>query len=1488
MRNTTPILVFLLTIIKFSVLAQQTAPGPVLFKSGNYETSANLDQYVNNPALFDEQSFNNTWYGVFQFAAIPTIEQQNYLKIQGVTIIGYIPNNAYVVSVPKTTGVQTAKQAGVHSLFQLLPEHKMTTAFYKGEIPEWAVFMPGMVDINIELFEGVTTAVFMQTMRTTMVTVLNDEPSLHKITVRIPSKSITEVASSPVVLWIQPILPKVMAENVPGKTLSRSNVLTDGYRNLTGKNVKIGIWDGGVVGPHLDFLNRLSVEEPGTSSDHATHVCGTMAGSGNIDPKARGMASKAFVYGYDFNGTLATEINNSILTKQIVISQHSYGYGDAFVNCTTKDPYMTESREQDQTVSANPYFMHIHSAGNSQGVCTGGWGTTTGKAAKNILVVANVSSAEVVHSSSSCGPVNDGRLKPEISALGVDVYSSTPNNTYTGGYIGTSMATPVVSGVSAQLYERYRQLNANLDPPASLLKAVMCNTAKDVGNAGPDYKYGYGILNGLKAVKTLEANTYTTGSLSQGNMSATPITVPAGATKLKVLLCWTDAAALANASPALVNDLDLLVRNPSNTTVLPWILTPSSPATVAVRGADHLNNSEQVTIDNPTAGTYNIEVTGFAVPSGVQSYSVAWEVETPFMTLTYPMGGEHFVPGSSVTVHWDNAGVTSTQTLQYSTNGGSSWTTISSTIASTLKQYTWTVPSLNGVKTMMRVFSGTLTDDTDSAFSIINTTGALTFAVGCTANDVKISWSAVTGATHYDITSLNSTTGDWDTVAKAITTTTGTVSGLTLGSTYWYSVVARTNTTGAVGERSYAQSYTAPATAIPPPIVFNAVTPSINNVCEGGNVTLTADAQAGTAALASYVFSTNTSAALDPMGSASTIIGSNVDDVPSSPINIGFTFNLGQTDYTQLSVSPDGWVKLGSTTSSSQSANAVISTTNIPKIYPFWDNMATGTTGDVKTQLIGNSPNQIFIVQWFVTLPYNTTGPANTTFQLWLYETSNKIEFRYGTMGATTSASASAGITIGSTTFRSITFSSNTQSASTANNANTTPPALGRIYTFALPAVTNITWSPATFLTATTGVSVNAQNMTTGVNYTVTATDASGCIATKQYQQLLQSKPKVGFTINNTTQPRNTNSFTLTDTTAGNWLTRTWSFGDGNNSTLNPVSKSYTAIGTYNVKLKVNTLVGCTDSIQKQVTVTSSTPTVNANNLQIQSITGTSMQLSWTNGNGQQRIVLARANAAVNTTLADNATAYTANAQFGQGTQLADGSYVVYKGTANTVTVTGLNILSNYQYAVVEFSVDNAINMYQPLPYLTGQATTLPVNWLTFDVKSNGTKTADLNWSTASETNNSHFEIERSYDAKNWITRDRVKGNGTTNLVSRYGYADDITGIGSADVLYYRLKQVDYNGEYAYSAIRMVNLSTGSHEYTIYPNPSNQLVRIDHASINGVEVDIQNLSGKTVYHVQSYLSGQPIDLGEVPAGLYFVRLIRDDMSIHSEKLIIQH
>jgi hypothetical protein len=210
--------------------------------------------------------------------------------------------------------------------------------------------------------------------------------------------------------------------------------------------------------------------------------------------------------------------------------------------------------------------------------------------AKNVLTVGNIDTAFNISASSSRGPVNDGRIKPEITAVGQSVLSTFPNNAY-ANFSGTSMACPTTVGSLALLEERYRQLHSGQSAPGPLLKAIVCNSAVDIGNSGPDFKFGFGVLNDRKSRRShRECSTWFQSSVAGGDSVIHTISVPSGASLLKVMLYWRDPAADMAASNTLINDLDLTVIDPTATSFQPWVLNPSSSVNnTAVRG----RNSEQ-------------------------------------------------------------------------------------------------------------------------------------------------------------------------------------------------------------------------------------------------------------------------------------------------------------------------------------------------------------------------------------------------------------------------------------------------------------------------------------------------------------------------------------------------------------------------------------------------------------------------------------------------------------------------------------------------------------------------------------------------------------------------------------------------------------------------------------------------------------------------------------------------------------------------------
>jgi hypothetical protein len=157
-----------------------------------------------------------------------------------------------------------------------------------------------------------------------------------------------------------------------------------------------------------------------------------------------------------------------------------------------------------------------------------------------------------------------------------------------------------------------------------LIKALMIHAASDLGNTGPDYQYGWGIINAQKSVNLISTGSYIEGVIptSAGRQEFT-FEITGG--DARVTLAWTDPAGDPAAASALVNNLDLVLIAPDGTLHYPWILDPANPASAATTGVNNRDNVEQVLVSNALTGTWTARVSGASVPIGPQSFALIGE-----------------------------------------------------------------------------------------------------------------------------------------------------------------------------------------------------------------------------------------------------------------------------------------------------------------------------------------------------------------------------------------------------------------------------------------------------------------------------------------------------------------------------------------------------------------------------------------------------------------------------------------------------------------------------------------------------------------------------------------------------------------------------------------------------------------------------------------------------------------------------------------------
>mgnify|MGYP006273706065 CR=1 FL=1 len=737
----------------------------------------------------------------------------------GIDLLSYVPCNTYVAAWPKGTDLDVLDRLGATAIVQprgMVKRHlslRSTSA-----VPDHALSGDGELMVHATLFRAADRSALVDRADRLGWTVRDDGRPDHVLSLTIKPRDLGRLADLPSVLFIEPVDPPSEPENRTGATLARSNVISDPLgRAYDGRGIVIGHQDDGAIeNDHADWTGRVTHAAGPSSGDHGDHIAGTLIGAGNRDPRGRGLAFGARLY-YTSVYDIVNDMANRFNIDSVLITSTSYSNG-----CNAG--YTSFAQQHDQQVLDLPGLMHVFSAGNSGfsncGYGAGsGWGNVTGghKQGKNVLAVANSDDEDVINGSSSRGPAHDGRIKPDIAAKGTSVYSTTDLNAT--GYTsktGTSMSCPMVAATLAQLYQAYRDINGVTAVPSDVLKCVLLNSADDIGNTGPDYTWGWGRTNALEAVEMLESNNILIDQVDNGGSNTHSLTVPAGTEQVNVMVYWHDVTATVGASTALVNDLDMTVTTPGGSTRQPWVLDPtpnaanlSAPATT---GVDRLNNVEQITIDNPSAGTHTIDISGFNVPFGPQRYVLTWQLRTDDITVTFPNGGEHFEPGQSELVRWDALGDAGSFTVELSTDGGGSWSSIG-TASGAHRFFDWTVPNTPSDQVRIRVSRGSTTDVSDADAHIMDVPTGLALSDNC-PGEAFFTWNATPGADRYVVFALGT---NYMEPIDTVSTNSAVVSGLTIGASNWYSVQA-IHTNGAVGERAVAIDYTHTGTGTCHPI----------------------------------------------------------------------------------------------------------------------------------------------------------------------------------------------------------------------------------------------------------------------------------------------------------------------------------------------------------------------------------------------------------------------------------------------------------------------------------------------------------------------------------------------------------------------------------------------------------------------------------------------------------------------------------------------
>ncbi|MBI5868971.1 MAG: S8 family serine peptidase [candidate division Zixibacteria bacterium] len=596
--------------------------------------------------------------GVIQFDRLPDSLTRVRLAEQGVVLRAYLPDRAYLATIPSTTRMADLSWAGIQWVGALRAEEKLAEVLATGGTPQFSRDSSGASRIKVKLYDHVRpedAATWLASQYGARI--VGQSTLANVVEVALPADNWFDIAHDERVVWLEPYLEPMLLNN-SCRAVVGADVAQAAPYSLDGSGVWIGEWDGGWADKgHPDFEKRVTQLGGGAVHWHSTHVAGTVIGTGTQSGGTyKGIAPAANLVSQQWWGgvsDLQSSYQTNITDYHIDISQNSWGTGASPINVGNCNAvlgnYFIECGALDDIVRGDlgkPVSISW-SAGNerSQGSSyCGSIGFTYGSltpygTAKNLITVGAINSNNSSMTSfSSWGPTDDGRIKPELVAPGCQsdgdygVTSTWPG----GGYntiCGTSMASPVVSGCMALWYQQYRNLHPGQNPLASTVKSVFVETADDLAELGPSYDFGYGRINVVKAIDLLNAGSFLEDQLNDGTAFDWTFNYDGSLPQVSFTLAWDDPGAAENANPTLVNDLDLALISPSGLiTLFPWRLDPANPLNPAINAVDHINNLEQVRRTTlPETGLWKVRVTGYGVAMGPQKFSLAY---TPGIVLS--------------------------------------------------------------------------------------------------------------------------------------------------------------------------------------------------------------------------------------------------------------------------------------------------------------------------------------------------------------------------------------------------------------------------------------------------------------------------------------------------------------------------------------------------------------------------------------------------------------------------------------------------------------------------------------------------------------------------------------------------------------------------------------------------------------------------------------------------------------------------------------
>lgn len=622
-------------------------------------------------------------YYLIQFTGPVKNVWKNEIIKHGGIIYDYIPHFTFIVSLKNSEVDKLEKLPFVRWIGYYHPAYKISPYIGKMEYKDPARANDPWLNLRVSLFYDADVDKVISQLKDLGAQIekiaCHEEYRIKRIIFDISPEKLNEVAHIKSIKWIEE-MPEYTLYNNTTRWVLQTNVSNDTVlwaHGIRGDGQILSVMDTGI-----DYLSCFFRDPEGDpfGPDHRKIQAHHLYGSAQAyDDHGHGTHVSGTACGNDYTMTY-DEYNGMAKNARMVMQDISYGGGNltppsplttgfqdamndgAFAQTnswgyTSGSQYATESRDIDNFMYNNKYFLVLFAAGNSGPSSSTVHPPATAKDDITVGASCQNPGENNIAGFSSRGPADDGRLEPTVSISGTDandqcpdqwnpgpnaIYSAlnsgtTPTQTcewVADDWCGTSMATPAACGAAALVRQYYMdgwyptgspEPGNAFTPTNDLLKATLINSAVDMGTANiPNNDEGWGRLlldNALYfAGDQRELRIAEHDGINTNDSVIYTYNVDNNAEPLEIVLVWSDIGGAVNANPAIVNDLDLTVNSPTGETYYGNVFSGGQSTTGG--SYDRLNTVECVRRNTPATGNYTITVKGYNVPNGPQHFAL--------------------------------------------------------------------------------------------------------------------------------------------------------------------------------------------------------------------------------------------------------------------------------------------------------------------------------------------------------------------------------------------------------------------------------------------------------------------------------------------------------------------------------------------------------------------------------------------------------------------------------------------------------------------------------------------------------------------------------------------------------------------------------------------------------------------------------------------------------------------------------------------------